>query len=196
MNDDDTTNSAFQINEWGYKQAKRAYKEGFFIETIQISVNAIGSILRDLILFEVSKDTPLFDDEGNVAEMVSRDDPNDYLADLLTNQDNVLGRSFSERDIYREAKRFKIISSKLSSNLQSLYENRNAITHRLFGNVILNQRSPDLITVDGGKITVTREVRKIDLRTLKKVAHEYLGTFSEVLKNAQETASEYSHKTS
>jgi hypothetical protein len=96
----------------------------------------------------VSKDTPLFDDEGNVAEMVSRDDPNDYLADLLTNQDNVLGRSFSERDIYREAKRFKIISSKLSSNLQSLYENRNAITHRLFGNVILNQRSPDLITVE------------------------------------------------
>lgn len=169
---------AFQINEWALPQAKAAIANGFFIEAINISVNAITAILRDLILFKVSEDEEYHDDAGNIVGVESYEE-HPYLVDLLTNYDNELGGTLSERSIYKESARLKIINGPTLDVLEKLYRKRNEITHRLFGSVILYKKT----VADERGIGFDRA---IDLDKLKKIACEHVEAFEEIMNIAGE----------
>ncbi len=169
---------AFQVNEWALPQAKKALKNGFFIEAINICVNAITAILRDLILFKVSEDEEIRDKDGNIVGVESFEE-HPYLVDLLTNYDNKLGGAFTERSIYNESARLKIINGSTLDVLQKLYTKRNEITHRLFGSVILYKKH---ISDESG----IGFDRGIDLAKLEQIASAHVEAFEEIISVAGE----------
>lgn len=105
-------------------RATKACKEGYYLESITLSVNVLnGKLKRCLfwhsILSSANKYGAMFCDE--------------YLYRLLMDDDSIFGK-LDDRKLYDEVKRIGMIDGSFASTLHGLYSRRNALTHRLASN--------------------------------------------------------------
>ncbi|MEV4384303.1 hypothetical protein AB0J68_01025 [Micromonospora sp. NPDC049580] len=92
---------------------QRAHEHGFLIEGMVLYVSLIDGLLRTAIIL----DKQLAGDPVTVG---------DYVEQVPG------GAKFTEREIYREARRRGVIDEILENEVGNLYEYRNAIVHRFF----------------------------------------------------------------
>ncbi len=139
---------------WAFPKAKKANEQGFHIEAITICINGINALLR-LGLLQTAQ-----------LEQGSKD-IHPYLLDTIMNYDNKLAGNASERNIYDEAYRKKVIDKSLNQQLHKLHEDRNRIIHKLFNGVVI-------------------KANEIDESELKRIGSNYLPTYlqcQEAVKN-------------
>jgi len=104
-------------------EAHKAFEHGYYLQSIIIDLNLINHFMRDAIHSYAHRQTVLL--TGN-----SKKHP--YLEDLIFNTNNRLTGGTSDRAIYKESRRLKIINDNLYRELDVLYKRRNLVLHRLF----------------------------------------------------------------
>jgi len=173
---------AYQINKWAYPQAAKALADGYYIETTGICVNAINAILRELILSKVMEDEEFHDGEGNIVGVESYEE-HPYLTYMLTDYENPLTGALSDRAIYKEAERLKVITKSKLNKLEKLFSERNKIFHRLFGRVILHKTT--IKPTKDGMAVFPGYVRSLHHRRLKDLATNYLTVLEDFINIAK-----------
>jgi len=106
---------------WGacYPKAKEAYDKGYYHESTSLCFNFINATLRVNLYLKACIDT-------------SSITAADALKDYLLNSKNAIGLKISDRNLYDEARRKRIIEKDFLGELHGLHTDRNAIFHRLF----------------------------------------------------------------
>ncbi len=168
---------AYQIREWAHPQAIKALENGFYIETLVISLNAINAILRESILNRVMED--IVYEHGDGYESVETFEEHPYLVSLLTDYDNPLAGGAPDSAVYVAATQLRIIDDKELKNLRGLYRQRNDIFHRLFGRVIFQRTSIEPTT--DGQFLGFGHFYAIDPGPLKTLAGKYLAEFERLM---------------
>lgn len=104
-------------------EAHKAYDNGYYLQSVIIDLNLINHFMRDLIHGHAHKLT---------MELTGSSKRHPYLEDLIFNTRNKLAGGASDRSLYKEARRLKIVSENLYKELDMLYKRRNLVLHRLF----------------------------------------------------------------
>jgi len=118
MNDNQNT----LLLRWA-DEAHKAYEHGYYLQSIIIDLNLINHFLRDSIHSHAHRIT---------MEMTGSSKRHPYLEDLIFNTRNKLTGGTSDRSLYKEASRLKLIPENVYKDLDMLYKRRNLVMHRLF----------------------------------------------------------------
>lgn len=105
-------------------EAHKAFQNGYYLQSIIIDLNLINHFLRDSIHSHAHKLT--MELTGGSAKR------HPYLEDLIFNTRNKLTGGTSDRSLYKEAVRLKLIPENFYKELDMLYKRRNLVLHRLF----------------------------------------------------------------
>lgn len=104
-------------------EAHKAYEHGYYLQSIIIDLNLINHFLRDSIHSHAHRIT---------MELTGGNKRHPYLEDLIFNTRNKLSGGASDRSLYKEAVRLKLIPEVFYKELDMLYKRRNLVLHRLF----------------------------------------------------------------
>lgn len=104
-------------------EASKAYEHGYYLQSIIIDLNLINHFLRDSIHSHAHRIT---------MEMTGSNKRHPYLEDLIFSTRNKLSGGASDRSLYKEAVRLKLIPENFYKELDMLYKRRNLVLHRLF----------------------------------------------------------------
>lgn len=118
MNDSQST----LLLRWA-DEAHKAFDHGYYLQSIIIDLNLINHFLRDSIHSHAHRIT---------MEMTGSSKRHPYLEDLIFNTRNKISGGASDRSLYKEAVRLKLIPENVYKDLDMLYKRRNLVMHRLF----------------------------------------------------------------
>lgn len=105
-------------------QAIKAFKDGYYLEVISISVNQINMTLRTILWMQAQLE---------IFQKYEKPWTDTYLFKILLDLDHPLGGRINDRDLYKEIYAKKLIDPKdFKRDLQYLYNERNVILHKLF----------------------------------------------------------------
>ncbi len=104
-------------------EAHKAFEHGYYLQSIIIDLNLINHFLRDSIHSHAHRIT---------MELTGGNKRHPYLEDLIFNTRNKLTGGTSDRSLYKEAVRLKLIPESFYKELDLIYKRRNLVLHRLF----------------------------------------------------------------